>query len=97
LFELRNTYEMLLEFGSIARPVRIEIFRCIENQKLYRARIWDQCIYDLYPTFLNLDLKNSDLQSVVQTAYPSPFSINPWLTPTVSPAVNARLYAQSEP
>jgi len=46
LFELRNTYEILLEFGNITRPVCIKILRCIENQKLYRARIWDRCIYD---------------------------------------------------
>ena len=56
LFELSNTYEMLLDFGSTTRPIRIEIFRGIENINLFRARIWDQCTYNLFPTFLNIDL-----------------------------------------
>ncbi len=50
---------MLLEIGSATRPVRKEIFRSIENVNYFRARIWDQCTYDLYPTFLNIDLENN--------------------------------------
>ncbi len=63
IFKLSNTYEMLLEFKDTSRPVRIEIFCDIENSNLFRARIWDQNTYNLYPTMLNIDeeggLKNN--------------------------------------
>ena len=54
LFALSSTYELLLEFGSSTRPVRIEIFRSQQNPKKMRARVWDQNTYNLYPTFANI-------------------------------------------
>ena len=55
IFKLSNTYEMLLKFKDTSRPVRIEIFCGIENPNLFRARVWDQNTYNLYPTMLNID------------------------------------------
>jgi hypothetical protein len=55
---------MILELGSFTRPVRIEIFRNLENEKLFRARIWEHCVYDMYPTFLNLDLKSANKELI---------------------------------
>ena len=46
---------MLLEFKDTSRPVRIEIFCDTENPNLFRARVWDQNTYNLYPTMLNID------------------------------------------
>jgi len=54
LFKLSNTYEMLLEFKDVSRMIRVEIFHSTGNDSLYRARIWDQTTYNLYPTFLNI-------------------------------------------
>ena len=55
LFTLSTTYELLLEFKDTSRPVRIEVFRSVENPNIYRARVWDQNTYNLYPTFVNID------------------------------------------
>ncbi|MDH5178048.1 MAG: hypothetical protein OEZ39_16210 [Gammaproteobacteria bacterium] len=53
-FKLSNTYEMLLEFKDVSRVIRIDVFHGIENGSLYRARVWDQTTYNLYPTFANI-------------------------------------------
>ena len=53
-FILQSTYEVVLEFSSNTRPVRIEIFRSADNAKKLRARVWDQTSYNLYPTFANM-------------------------------------------
>jgi len=58
LFTLSTTYELLLDFNDTSRPVRIEVFRSIENPNIYRARVWDQNTYNLYPTFANIDSKD---------------------------------------
>jgi len=54
LFELISTYEMLLEFQGALKPIRIEIFRDAEIKSLFRARVWEQNTYNLYPTMENI-------------------------------------------
>jgi hypothetical protein len=53
-FKLISTYDVVLEFSTNTRPVRIEILQSTENPKKLRARVWDQNTYNLYPTFANL-------------------------------------------
>jgi len=53
-FKLKSTYEVFLEFSQNTRPIRIEIFYSIKNNKKLRARVWDQNTYNLYPTFANI-------------------------------------------
>lgn len=53
-FILLSTYEAIFKFSTNTRPIRIEIFRSTENHKKYRARVWDQNTYNLYPTFANI-------------------------------------------
>ena len=55
MFKLLNTYELLVDFNSTSRPIRIEVFRNVENKNIFRARVWDQATYNLYPTFANID------------------------------------------
>ena len=50
--------------GTIERPVRMEIFKALEDEPLYRARIWMQNTYNLYPTFMNTDDNGDDLHNV---------------------------------
>ncbi len=54
LYKLQSTYELILEFATNTRPVRIEVFRSTKNDKKLRARVWDQNTYNLYPTFANI-------------------------------------------
>ena len=53
-FKLISTYDVVLEFSTNTRPVRIEILQSTENPKKFRARAWDQITYNLYPTFANM-------------------------------------------
>ena len=53
---------MLLELNDTSRPVRIEVFHSIENKNVFRARIWDQTTYNLYPTLANIE-KEGGLQN----------------------------------
>ena len=57
-FILKSTYEIIIEFETNTRPIRIEIFQSVENRKKYRARVWDGTIYNLYPTFANTTNEN---------------------------------------
>lgn len=52
-FKLISTYDVLLNFSTNIRPVRIEILQSMENPKMLRARVWDQNMYNLHPTFAN--------------------------------------------
>lgn len=61
LFKLLSTYELPLRQGDIIRPVRIEIFRSIEDCALFKARIWLQNTYNLYPMVVNTGSKGEDL------------------------------------
>jgi hypothetical protein len=54
LFSLHSTYELLLELGNTLRPIRAEVFIGVENPTVFRARIWEQTTYNLYPTFANI-------------------------------------------
>ena len=53
-FKLISSYDVVLDFSTNKRPLRIEILRSTENEKKYRARVWDQHTYNLYPTFANM-------------------------------------------
>ena len=61
-FTLTNTYEQLCEFGNTIRPLRVEIFRSLKNKNVFRARIWEQTTYNLYPTWANI-FKGEGLQN----------------------------------
>jgi len=63
LYKLISTYELLLELGSTERPVRIEIFQ-LPDGKRFRARVWVQNTYNLYPTLININEKGDDLHAV---------------------------------
>jgi len=60
MFKLQSTFELLLNFNDTTRPIRIEVFSMTDNPKIYRARVWDQNTYDLYPTFLNMPQDNGE-------------------------------------
>ena len=53
-FTLANTYEQLCELGNTIRPLRVEIFRSLEKPNVFRARIWEQTTYNLYPIWANI-------------------------------------------
>lgn len=63
LFKLVSTYELFLALGATERPVRIEVFQSISDNDIYRARVWLQTTYNLYPTFLNSGRKGEDLHN----------------------------------
>ena len=54
IFLLSATYEMFIEHNGALRPVRIEIFKEIACENIFRARIWDQNTYNLHPTLANI-------------------------------------------
>jgi len=64
-FVLQSTYEVVLEFSTNTRPVRIEIFRSVDNEKKLRARVWDQTTYNLYPTFANMSKEGGSTNSMM--------------------------------
>lgn len=64
LFKLISIYEVILTLGTVERPVRIEIFRSVNGDSIYRARIWVQNTYNLYPTFINTGHNGEDLHNV---------------------------------
>jgi len=61
LWKLVATYELLLELGQTRRPVRVEVFKGTNGSSRYRARLWVQGTYNLYPTFLNTGPQGQDL------------------------------------
>jgi len=63
LYKLISTYEILLNFSSTERPVRIEIFQSPDGKK-FRTRVWVQNMYNLYPTLLNINEKGDDLHTL---------------------------------
>ncbi|MGH1428610.1 MAG: hypothetical protein ACRBEE_11775 [Arenicella sp.] len=56
-YKLISTYDVVLEFSTNTRPVRIEVLKSIDNPKKLRARVWDQITYDLNPTFASFENK----------------------------------------
>jgi len=60
LYKLTSTYELLLSLGSVEKPVRIEIFQSSDGKK-FRAQVWAQNTYNLYPTLMNINEKGDDL------------------------------------
>jgi len=64
LWKLVATYELLLELGPIHRPVRIEVFKSNNGSSRFRARLWVQGTYNLYPTFLNMGPQGQDLHKI---------------------------------
>ena len=63
LYRLISTYELLLNIGSAVRPVRIEVFKSPDGDK-YRAHIWMQNRYNLYPSLMNTNEKGDDLHTL---------------------------------
>jgi len=59
-YKLISTYDVVLEFSTNTRPVRIEILRSIDNDKKLRARVWDQITYDLNSTFASFEKANGE-------------------------------------
>jgi len=64
LFKLVSTYEIMVTLSTIERPVRMEIFKSLEDEPLYRARIWVQNTYNLYPASMNTDDNGEDWHNV---------------------------------
>ncbi len=64
LWKLVATYELLLELGQTRRPVRVEVFKSNNGGSRFRARLWVQGTYNLYPTFLNMGPQGQDLRHV---------------------------------
>jgi hypothetical protein len=62
LFRLISTYELFFPPGSTERLVRIDVLQSVSDNKMYRARVWRQTTYNLYPTFLNTGNKGEDLR-----------------------------------
>lgn len=63
LYRLISTYELLLTVGGAERPARIEVFQSQDGSK-YRARIWIQNTYNLYPTLMNTNNSGDDLHTM---------------------------------
>lgn len=53
-FKLKNTYEIFIDVSGTKRPIRVEIFESIQDEGFFRARVWDQITYNLYPTMANI-------------------------------------------
>jgi len=64
LWKLATTYELLLELGQTVRPIRIEVFKSEEACSRFRARIWVQNMYNLYPAYINTGPQGQDLHQV---------------------------------
>ena len=64
IFKLISTYEYIVEINSAHKPVRVEVFQAVDSVDIYRARVWIQNMYNVYPTFLNTDENGSDLRKV---------------------------------
>ncbi|GAB6140616.1 hypothetical protein JCM14076_13450 [Methylosoma difficile] len=54
IFRLIGSYEFFVELSNEKKLVRIEIFEDINENFVFRTRVWLQNIYNLYPTMLNL-------------------------------------------
>jgi hypothetical protein len=63
LFRLVSTYELFLPPGTTERLVRIEVLQSLSDNDVYRARVWLQTTYNIYPTFLNTGGKGEDLHN----------------------------------
>ncbi|MFN8756754.1 MAG: hypothetical protein ACK5YB_14585 [Burkholderiales bacterium] len=64
LFRLSGTYEAFVGSEGSQRLVRIEVLVSLKDHEIYRARVWVQSTYNLYPTFLNLGKDGADLKQV---------------------------------
>ena len=55
IYKMTVVYEWPERVGEWLRFVRIEVFECISQPKNFRARVWLDENYNLYPTRLNSD------------------------------------------
>lgn len=62
MYKLISTYELFVSLSGADRLLRIEVFNSVENNTIFRARIWLQNTYNLYPTFMNLSEDGKNLQ-----------------------------------
>ena len=53
-YKLLSTYDVMLEFSTNSRNLRIEILESVETKNKFKARVWDLTTYNLYPTFANI-------------------------------------------
>lgn len=63
-FKQTSTYEVFLPVGGSSQLLRIEIFKSTTDANIFRARIWMQSTYNLYPTFMNIADDGSDLHRI---------------------------------
>lgn len=63
-FKQASAYEVFLPGGDSSQLLRVEIFKSITDANIFRARIWVQSTYNLYPTFMNIADDGSDLHRV---------------------------------
>lgn len=64
LFKLISTYEQIVTLNTVDYPVRMEIFKSLDDRSFYRARVWVQNTYNLYPAFINSGKNGEDLHKV---------------------------------
>lgn len=64
IFRLVESYEFFLEQAADKKLIRVEVLEAINEYRVYRARVWLQNTYNLYPTFLNLGPHGEDLRQV---------------------------------
>jgi Arc/MetJ family transcription regulator len=64
IFRLIESYEFFLEQSADKRLIRVEVLEATNDNQLFRARVWLQNTYNLYPTFLNLGASGEDLKQV---------------------------------
>lgn len=79
IFRLVNSYEFYIDLNVEEKLIRIEIFEAIDESLVFRARVWHQNTYNLYPTFLNLGKSGEDLHRTYSSDY-----LNVDITATVS-------------
>ncbi len=55
IFKLYSTYEYFTKKDSLSGLIRIEIFNNIKNKNMFRCRVWESNIYNVYPASINTD------------------------------------------
>ena len=78
-FKQTSTYEVFVPVGDSNQLLRVEIFKSNTDANIFRARIWVQSTYNLYPTFLNISDDGSDLHLIHSSD-----QLNSEITPAVA-------------
>lgn len=63
-FRLASTYELVDRRPGLWKIFRIEIFRELLEENTFRARVWMQNSYNMYPASVNTGKNGEDLRKV---------------------------------